>query len=355
MKHMYTSAFIAIFIGSLCAEGAAAQCVPLTSTVTGPVMVASIGMGGTDNRSGIAYNPDAQLYYSVNAGTIGRPMDTYDAAFNLIDSVPQGYDYRGAWWNPGTSHFEGNGYDGSGIFVQDLQLGNGHPLGSGVVELASAQPQEQACGALDAGANEIVYYFAGSLYRYSRASGLLLGSTPITGLPVPTASINTTSIAYIGCAGYEYGIYDFTNRRLLFIDRATGAYSGFCQLPSDAPARSYLGMAYANDRLWLFELGAWHGYAIGNGGVGLNDTGMIGAFSLGPNPASDDLYVTLEGSVGSTTIDVIDALGREVLSLPWNGAWGRAHVDVSGLREGMYHLRLRSQHQAKVHGFVIAR
>ncbi len=317
-------------------------------------MVASTGLGGTDNRSGIAYNPDAQLYYSVNAGIATFPVDTYDAAFNLIDSVLQGYDYRGAWWNPGTSQFEGNGWNGEGIFVQDLQ-GNGHPLGSGVVVLASAQPQDQACGALDASANEIVYYFAGSLNRYSRATGLLLGSTPITGLPVPTASINTTSIAYIGCAGYEYGIYDFTNLRLLFIDRATGAYSGFCQLPSDAPARSYLGMAYANDRLWLFELGAWHGYAIGNGSLGLNDTGVIGAFSLAPNPASDALFVTLEGSVGSTTIDVIDALGREVLSLPWNGAWGRAHVDVSGLREGAYRLKLRSQRDAVVRSFVIAR
>src|SRR5436190_10590679 len=355
MNHLSTSLVLATIIGCSHAVRTDAQCVPLSSTVAGPVMVASIGLGGTDNRSGIAYNPDADLYYSVDAGSAGYPVDTYDGGFNLIDSVVQAYDYRGAWWNAGTGQFEGNGYNGMGIFVQDLQVGNAHPMGAGAIVLASAQPESQSCGVHDPVSDEVVYYYDGGIHHYSRLSGALLGSATITGLPVTTASINTSSIAFIGCPGHEYGIYDFTDRRLLFIDRTTNSYTGFCQLPIDAPARSFLGMAYANGRLWLFEQNAWHGYVIVNSNVGVNDAEMIGAFSLAPNPASDDLYITPAGHAGSTMIDVIDALGRNVLSRPWNGVWGHAHVDVGGLHEGTYHLRPRSQYEVVVRSFVIAR
>ncbi|MEO8068379.1 MAG: T9SS type A sorting domain-containing protein [Flavobacteriales bacterium] len=355
MEHLNTPNVLAVALCLFIGVDASAQCTPATSTVTGPVLRGSIGLGGTENRTGIAFNPVAGLYYSVNAGSGTYPVDTYDASYNLVDSIAQGYDYRGAWWNPLTSQFQGNGYSGSGIFVQSLAGGTQHPLGTGSVLLSGPQPDAQACAAFDSDANEIVYYFSGSIYRYSGATNTALGSFVITGLPVPTTSINSTGIAYTGCPGHEYGIYNFVDQRLLFIDKATGAYSGACQLPITAPLRDYMGTAFANDMFWVFDDAdfSWHGYNIVATNVGLEESSALASIVLAPNPASDELTVSATGSLDNGSLDIFDATGRLVLSTMLSK--GSLRIDVSGLSNGTYHARLLAGTATVQKTFMIAR
>ncbi|HRD54644.1 MAG TPA: hypothetical protein PKY96_18550, partial [Flavobacteriales bacterium] len=144
-------------------------------TLTGTV-------GGTENRSALAYNPLLGLYYSVNAGNADYPLDTYAEDGSLAGTVPSGFDYRGAWWDPGGARLLGNGFASLGIFEQDLQAGTGLPLGTGTVVLSGNQPDVQSIGDLDTDANEIIYYYLGSIHRYSAPTNELLGSYAVTGL-----------------------------------------------------------------------------------------------------------------------------------------------------------------------------
>jgi hypothetical protein len=53
---------------------------------------------------------------------------------------------------------------------------------------------------------KVIYYFNGSVYRYSRTTNAFLGSSTLTGIPVPLFNINTTSIVYTGCCGNEIAL-----------------------------------------------------------------------------------------------------------------------------------------------------
>jgi hypothetical protein len=213
------------------------------------------------------------------------------------------------------------------------------------VVLASGQPEAQSCAAYDPDHNEIIYYYMGSIYRYDRSTGFLITTTAITGLPVPATSLNSTGVGYTGCAGHEYVVFDYVDLQALFIDRSTMAYVSACQLPVGAPPRSYLGMTYANGFIWLFnETGvplAWHGYRIAGSTQGIDDP-IASDFGLAPNPASEELIITLPRTIDDAILDVIDATGRVVLTQRLNGGSATATVDIRGLREGAYHARLNS-------------
>jgi hypothetical protein len=348
MEHTYTRFPLLLLIACSSSYQAAAQCSPLTNAVADITLVAS-GIG-TDNRSGVAYNPEKQLYYSVNAGSPGYPLDTYNAAGDLLVSTEQGFDYRGAWWNPSTAQFEGNGYDVLGIFVQTIDGVTGYPTGGGTTLFAGAQPDVQSVGALDTDANEIIYYNQGMIHRYSRATNAFLGSYTISNLPVSAADINSNTVVYTGCAGHEMGIYDFTNRALLFIDKTTGSYVSSCQLPLDAPQRGSFGMSFTNATLWLFEVNTWYGYRVTDATTAATETPSSAAFSAYPNPAADRLIVE-QTHVGEA-YQVYDAAGRAVAQGRFTET--RMELSVADLAVGVYELRSLGDKAVSAR-FVVAR
>jgi hypothetical protein len=304
---------------------ASAQCVATSAELDLTLTTTS---GGTNNRSGVVFDPIRSRYYSVNAGSADYPVETYDASGTLLSSVPQGFDYRGAWWNPALSQFEGNGFANLGIFVQNVDPVTGHALGSGTVIFNGNQPNAQSVGDLDHDANEIIYYFSGAVHRYDRATNALLGTLPLSGLPVPFASLNSNSVIYTGCVGSEIGVYNFQDRRLLFIDKATGAFSGECQLPPNAPPRSSFGMSFANGLFWLYNDGQWFGYGILSGGTGIAGSAVDGV-RLYPNPATSQVSVAWNTSADPRAeVRILDMLGRMVHT-------ARADRDVSVLDVAM--------------------
>lgn len=217
--------------------------------------------GGTQNRTGIAFNPNDQLYYSVNAGSSGYPIETFDVSGNQVATVSQGFDYRGSWWNPNTGVLEGNGFSSLGIWIQDLDA-SGYALGTGTTDVSGSGPDSQSSANYDYNADEVIHYYNGQIYRYDRATYTLITSYAITGLPSGFGDLNANSVAYTGVPGMEIGVYDYSNKAFYFIDKSTGAYAMTCQLPRTAPAASLFQMGYANGRLWLYDGGTsqWKGY-----------------------------------------------------------------------------------------------
>jgi hypothetical protein len=309
-----------------------------------PGLSLTASLGGTDNRSGLVFNPVAELYYSVNSGNSSYPCDYYDNTGTYINSIAQGFDYRGAWWNPSTAQFEGNGFGSLGLFVHTLAAGTGYPTGTGTVIFTGNLPEIQSAGDLDYDANEIVYYYDGFIHRYNRTNNAFLGQYAINGLPVAFTEINTNTAIYTGCLGYEIGIYDFTNRRLLFIDKATGDYAGFSQMPGSAPQRDYNGMSYTNGLFWLYDSGIWFSYQVVEpeepSGIEASDRWMQD-IRIAPNPATDQTRLSMGERLGEVALTLVDLQGR-AYELLQTEAGPVFDLDLSPYPAGMYFLRIQS-------------
>ncbi len=263
---MRTSPYPVLLAASLLALSSihAQTLAPQAMAAEGPTLVASAG--ANDNRCAVVFNPEARLYYSLDAGCMRYPVDTYDERGTLLSTVDQGFDYRGAWWDPVTKQLEGNGHAEAGLFVQSLDGTTRRPLGTGLPWHEAAQPQPHSSGTLDTEADLVIYYHDGAIHRYTHATNSSRGRVHIKGLPVALSALNDNSVVFTGMPGYEYGLYDHTQRRVLFVNKSTGEYAGFCQLPASAPARTTFGMSYANGYFWLFDApsnpGTWRSYRV---------------------------------------------------------------------------------------------
>ncbi len=303
MKNFYAFLLLTFLIGRI-----SSQCTILPNATQG-ISLSYIQGGGT-NASGVAYNPNLNIYYAVIAGNSGFPYETFDVIGNPLFQTNAGFDFRGLWWNPNTNEVEGNGYNTFGLWTSNLN-GSGYAQNTGTTIFAGQnQPDAQSCGDYDCQANEIVYYFNGSIYRYSRANAAFLGSYPLTGSPVPVGNWNTTSVIYTGCAGNEIGIEDYVGRNILLFNKATGAYSGMSALPATAVTNNSFRFSYANNLVWLYDVNTrkWTSFAIfsgtptGSAIVNLgNDTTICNGQTLTLNAGNPGAtYVWQNGSTSQT-------------------------------------------------------
>ena len=216
------------------------------------------------NNSGVAFNPNLNLYYGVRAGNSSFPLETWTSTGVPLYDTLCGFDWRGMWWNPTTNQLEGNGFNTFGMWKADLNA-SGYALSTGInLFTGMNQPDAQSVGDLDWQAYEVLYYFNDYIYRYSRATNTFLGSYQITGTPVATSNLNSTTLMYTGCPGKEIALLDYVNLRVYVYDKATGAYAGMSQLPPTAVTTTSFRTSWTNCAVWLFDLGTltWFSYKI---------------------------------------------------------------------------------------------
>lgn len=339
MPSQLTYSFILFLLFST--AGLAAQdCTTLDLAFPDITMTAS--EGGTANRSGVAYHPAFRYYYSVNAGSSGYPIDAYDEQGTLLFSPIQGFDYRGLWFNPAAATIEGNGFDNLGILVHNLNVNTGEPLGSGASVLAANQPTTQSAGDLDTEDNEIVYFAADTIYRYDRPTNNLASKLKIENLPVAISSITPNVVVYVGCPTKEYGIYDKENRRLLFVNKATGEYNGFTQLPAAAPEPTLVNVSFARNRLWLFNRAdlRWESYFVTDAATSNREAEQLEAsFSFFPNPVQDVLQVSGSATISEPLqIELISPLGQ--LLRKSSVFQNNTELNIRDLAKGTYFVRV---------------
>lgn len=303
---------------------------------------------GTANRSGVAFHPVFQVYYSVNAGSTTYPIDAYDADGNILVSPASGFDYRGLWFNPVTTFIEGNGFNDQGVASHNLAPGTGNPTGSITALLPVAQPSDQSCGDIDPENNYLIYYFNGEIYRYNRTDNSSVDVLTITGLPSELAEINTTGIVYVGCPGKEYAIYNYVDKQLLYINQSNGEYAGFTQLPVSAPGVDRFNMSFANNRLFLYNRNEnrWESYFVTdviNSQVEIDY--LEAEVSYGPNPFSDQLTVSIQTTtVGQYRLEVYNVFGQAI------GQWvvtDRTTIPLGHLKAGTYLARVVDAERGK--------
>lgn len=262
MKSLFT--LLALF-GTLWAFEATAQCNIHANAIPGITLQCA---GGTGYRSGVAYNPIKDIYYSSNSGSSSYPIETFSSTGAALSTATSGGDYRGLWWNPNLSQLEGNAYGTGGLMKHTLDATTGYALNGVTNLLGPNQPTPQSVGTYDYDNDEIIYYDNGTIYRKDRPTNNDIALFSISGLPVGIGDINGNVVVYIGCSGREYGLLDLTNKRLLYINKSTQAYVDYTQLPVTAPTSfpfpNSQRMAYTNDLLWLFDdiNLIWHSYEV---------------------------------------------------------------------------------------------
>lgn len=221
------------------------------------------------NQSSVAWNPQCSKYYSLRPGLTTYPLETWVATGGLsIFQTTTGLDMRGIWWNPNTLQLECNLFNAGGwaTVPRDASCNALSAGAANIIFAGQLQPNIQSVGAYDWNTNSVLFYDVGNLYVYSRATGLLTSTIPLTGTSLATVSPYT--VIYTGQTNYEVGLLDYTNKRVLLFDRTTGAFSGMSQLPASAiTSGTGFRWSYANNRFWLFNstLRKWNAYCIWNG------------------------------------------------------------------------------------------
>ena len=301
--------------------------------------------GGGTNASGVAYNPNFNIYYAVIAGNPGFPYETFDANGVSLYQTNGGFDFRGLWWNLRTNEVETTGFSNFGLWTSNLNA-SGYALNTGTnIYTGQNQPDVQSCGDFDCADNEIVYYFSGSIYRYSRPTGALLGSYALTGIPVPIGNINSTSVVYTGCTGQEIGLEDYIGKQILLFNKANGAYVGASQLPATAVTNTSFRFSYANDMVWLYDVNTrkWTSYSIfsgspagalnlGNdttlctGQILVLDAGNPGATYLWQDGSTHQTLTVTQPGQYSVVVTTVCTVARDTIVVSYSGAGGAVNL-----------------------------
>ena len=206
MKKFYY--FLVITMLSLSVNTAFAQC---GISTTGSVQTLTVSGGTSSSQIALAHNPVKNVYYTLDGNYI-RTHSGINGA--VLGSYYFSTTMRGLWWNPGTSQLEGNAYNTGGIIKFTINSTTGHVSAGTVVFAGSHQPYYQSQGTFDDANNEILYFYGSLIYRYSRVTGLQIGTVSISNMP-SSYTLTNYNIVYTGCAGKEIGLYDRTNRKHL--------------------------------------------------------------------------------------------------------------------------------------------
>lgn len=264
---MCTSALLrvlSLLLVSLNGLGVRAQATPAANAIKLPDSLVCVSATFTGNAS-LVWHPVDQRYHSLRPGTNSYPLETWLPTGGLsISQTTCGVDSRGLWYNPNTAQIERNCFNAIGWATMGIDGALNATNAFTMLHTGMLQPNAQSVGAYDPTTNSVLFYNAGSLHRYSHATGTLIGTTPLTG--VALTGVALYFVLYTGQSGYEVGLYDCTSRRVLLFNKITGAFTGMSQLPASAVATTAgsFRFAYTNNRFWLFNsaLKKWNAYCI---------------------------------------------------------------------------------------------
>jgi hypothetical protein len=271
----------------------------------------------------VTYNPLKNLYYWTSGGYASNPVATYNSSGGSTVAVGMGnQDWRGLWWNSNTNTLEGNCFNSNGIFTVGIDPVNGYALSGSAIVATNQQPGPQSGGQYDPVNNQVLYYNGAlAIAKYSRATGMLITTVAITGLPAGYGSISPFGF-YTGIPGMEYAIFDYTNRRAYYVNYNTGAYVSTVQFPATAGAPSNYAISYANGLFFIHDGVNWVGFRAGiwasqNGPICLGQSATLTAYgspsytwSNGPSTSSITVSPTVSTSytvVGSATAGCISS------------------------------------------------
>lgn len=254
-------AIILFSLSQICSAYLLQAQTPYATTTADITLVGGPGSG--TNRSGVAYNPNLDIYYANIAGNATFNFETFSNTGVLLSTVVSNIDIRGVWWNPNLNQLEINAYNSAGIHQKTLDA-NGYATATNVTIFAAnaGQPNIQSSGTYDYVNDHIIYFNNNQITRVNRTTNTVVSTNTITGLPA--TSLTSYSVGYFNVPNYEIALYDYTNKRVYFVNGTTYAYTYTTQLPTTALANSQFNVGWANNRIFLCNTSArtWTGYPL---------------------------------------------------------------------------------------------
>lgn len=214
------------------------------------------------NGGGVAFATKTKKYYAAFAGNKYFPMQAFSTKGNAVgEKLKAKTDMRGLWYNASAQQLEANGF-GKEPIVKYI-WNDGIPDETEQIIEAIVKPDAQAVATYDYIADEILFFHEGSIYRFNHKNGDALGDYVLKTLP-ESYGINENTIAFTGIKDGEIALLDFEAKKIYLFQKNTGEFTGTIQLPQDAPAQRNFNFAYANGKIWLFDIDkrAWKGYQI---------------------------------------------------------------------------------------------
>lgn len=217
------------------------------------------------NASAIAYNPDANLYYTVIAGNVTYPLEIFKPNGETVYKGQAGFDARGLWWNPKEEQIEGNAIGSKGFYQLEMKADGSITGGVKKIECDQESPSANAVGDYDAKKKSIAFFTSDEstdeimLLKISKGKGKYKSIE--LELPSSGADYHRTSVAYTGQKGYEYAIMNTSRRRVDYFNRK-GEKTASSSVPEDAVVEDRFRFSFANDRIWLYnaETRTWTAY-----------------------------------------------------------------------------------------------
>ncbi|MBL0072019.1 MAG: hypothetical protein IPP34_09500 [Bacteroidetes bacterium] len=106
----------------------------------------------------ITYNWSAKKYYSIRAGNINFPLETWNETGGLsVFQDTAGLDSRGIWWNPNLNQLERNCFNSIGWSTIQLNGSNNATKNFTMLFTGLNQPNGQSCGAYDFKTNTVLF------------------------------------------------------------------------------------------------------------------------------------------------------------------------------------------------------
>lgn len=220
------------------------------------------GQEGT-NGLAVAFNPKANVYYSVFAGNENFSLEVHDLSGKSIYSTKIGADLRGFWYNEKKNQLQGILYDNQGSFSFDL-------TSEGLPQTIKISPFFYGMATNDiACANHDKIYFLNingiSVFKQNK-NKIIKSVYPEIIEKLGIYVFNVNGFIHTGVKGYEIGIYHFYDQKLYLIDEATGKTSGeiLIDLEENIDNLKQFNISFCNQRLFLFDTKnrTWNGFKI---------------------------------------------------------------------------------------------
>ena len=181
--------------------------------------------------------------------------------------------------------------------------------------------------------------------------------TPVQGVTVNEVTNNSATVHWMansGVMGYKisYGDSNFYDYEATVVDvpAATTSYT-MTGLEEESAYEVYVQTKCAEGVFSVVTAADRVSFRTTAGGSeGIYDA-ESGTLTLFPNPASTSVTVTVSGMDGEVTVEIVDLNGRT--SGKWTVDSGKVELDLSGLSQGAYFVRVTGERQTAVRKLII--
>jgi len=241
------------------------SCSVQKQVINDPEEVIQLRMSNLDdgtNGSGVAYNSDIKLYYTVIAGNAEFPLEVFEENGENVYTASAGVDCRGLWYNKSTKTLEANVYQG-GLYKIIISE-EGIPTGQiAAVFDGGEQPYSNSCAEYNFKSGKLLYYYSGTVYTANRKNGKIESKIKLE-LPCNIEDINTTSIIYTGYKGMEIGILNCGQWKLYLFNLKDGSLKATVNIPDYMTVDCAFMFDFANDYAFFYNVNdrIWSGIKI---------------------------------------------------------------------------------------------